>query len=162
MTLRTHSQFGRLSPADSIRRDSINKVTQQDYKNMLAVLRITSTRPGPSGNPQAPNAANTDESKACPYTSLPDPLLLKNGKKVAVAKTWWEKRRPEIVEDFDREIYGRVPKNTPKVHWEVVNITRDTSNHVTAITKKLIGRVDNSSYPSISVNIDLTLTTPAN
>src|SRR5438067_1719308 len=162
IALQSHSQFGRLSPADSIRRDSINKVTQQDYKNMLGILRITSTRPGPSGNPQSPNAANTDESKASPYTSLPDPLLLKNGKKVPDAKTWWEKRRAEIVEDFDREIYGRAPKNLPRVSWEVVSIIKDTSNHVAATTKKLIGHVDNSSYPSMSVNIDLTLTTPAN
>src|SRR5438477_11476596 len=162
IALRSHSQFGRLSSADSIRRDSINRVTQQDYKNMLGILKITSIRPGPSGNPQAPNAANTDESKASPYTSLPDPLVLKNGKKVTDAKAWWEKCRPEIVEDFGREIYGRVPKKIPKVNWEVISIIKDTSNHVAAITKKLIGHVDNLSYSSMSVNIDLTLTTPAN
>jgi len=156
-----YSQF-KLSPADSIRRDSINRVTQQDYNKMLAHLNINSTRLGPSGNPSAPNAANTDESKASPYTSLPDPLTLKNGGRVTDAKTWWEKRRPEIVEDFDSEIYGRVPNNLPKVTWEVVSATNDTSNHVAAITKKLIGHVDNSAYPSITVNIDLTLTTPAN
>jgi len=156
-----YSQF-KLSPADSIRRDSINRVTQQDYNNMLAQLNITSTRPGPSGNPSAPNAANTDESKASPYTSLPDPLILNNGKKVKDAKTWWSKRRPEIVENFDRDIYGRVPRNLPKVTWEVVSVANDTSNHVPAITKKLIGHVDNSSYRAITVNIDLTLTTPAN
>jgi hypothetical protein len=156
-----YSQF-KLSPADSIRRDSINRVTQQDYNKMLAQLNITSTRPGPSGNPSAPNAANTDESKASPYTTLPDPLILMNGKKVTDAKTWWSKRRPEIVEDFDSEIYGRVPKDLPKVNWEVVSVTNDTSNHVPAVTKKLIGHVDNSSYPAITVNIDLTLTTPAN
>ena len=129
---------------------------------MLAQLNITSTRPGPSGNPSAPDAANTDESKASPYTTLPDPLILNNGKKVKDAKTWWSKRRPEIVEYFDREIYGRVPNNLPKVTWEVVSVTNDTSNHVPAITKKLIGNVDNSSYRAIAVNIDLTLTTPAN
>jgi len=129
---------------------------------MLAQLNITSTRPGPSGNPSSPNSANTDESKASPFIALPDPLILKNGKKVTDAKTWWEKRRPEIVEDFDKEIYGRMPKNIPKVTWEVVSVTNDTSNQVPAITKKLIGHVDNSSYPSVSVNIDLTLTTPAN
>ena len=156
-----YSQF-KLSPADSIRRDSINRITQLDYKIMLAQLNITSTRPGPSGNPSSPNAANTDESKASPFITLPDPLILKNGKKVNDAKTWWEKRRPEIVEDFDKEIYGRMPTNIPKVTWEVVSITNDTSNQVPAITKKLIGHVDNSSYPSVSVNIDLTLTTPAN
>ncbi len=141
---------------------AIQQGTQVDYKNMLAQLHIDSIRPGPSGNPSAPNAANTDESKATQYTSLPDPLILKNGKKVTDAKTWWNKRRPEIVEDFDREIYGRVPKNIPKVTWEVVSVTNDTSQKIPAITKKLIGHVDNSSYPAITVNIDLTLTTPAN
>ena len=160
--LRGYSQFGRLSPLDSLRRDSINRVTQQDYKNMLTLLNIDSTRHGPSGNPSAPDAANSDESKASPYTTLPDPLILKNGKKVTDATTWWNKRRPEIVEDFDKEIYGRLPKNIPKVNWEVVSVSNDTSNHVPAITKKLIGRVNNSAYPPITVNIDLTLTTPAN
>jgi hypothetical protein len=156
-----YSQF-KLSPADSIRRDSINRITQQDYNDMLHQLNITSTRPGPSGNPSAPNAANTDESRASSYTSLPDPLVLRNGKKVTDAKTWREKRRPEIVEDFDREIYGRMPKNIPKVTWEVVSVTTDTSNQVPAIVKKLTGHVDNSSYPGITVNIDLTLATPVN
>lgn len=140
----------------------IQKGTQEDYKNMLGQLRIDSIRRGPSGNPSAPNAANTDEAKATPYTTLPDPLVLKNGKKVTDAKTWWNKRRPEIVEAFDKEIYGRLPKNIPHVKWEVVSITADTTHKVPAITKKLIGRVDNSSYPAITVNIDLTLTTPAN
>jgi hypothetical protein len=159
--LPAYSQF-RLSPADSIRRDSINKVTQQDYKNMLSLLQITSTRPGPSGNPQAPNAANIDEAKASTYTTLPDPLTLKNGKKVTDAKTWWNQRRPEIVEDFDREVYGRVPKNVPKVKWEVVKDTMENNGSFSVHTKKLVGHVDNSSYPAISVNIDLTLSTPAN
>jgi hypothetical protein len=158
---RGFSQF-RLSPADSIRRDSINRLTQQDYKIMLSQLNITSTRPGPSGNPQAPNAANIDESKASPYTTLPDPLILKNGKKVTDAKTWWNKRRPEIVEDFDREVYGRFPKEIPKVNWEILSTTQDMNGSFAVITKKLAGRVDNSSYPDINVDIQLTLTTPAN
>jgi hypothetical protein len=160
LTKNDFAQF-RLSPADSLRRDSINKVTQQDYKNMLSQLNIASTRPGPSGNPQAPNAANIDESKASPYTSLPDALILKNGKNVTDAKTWWQKRRPEIVEDFDGEIYGRVPKNTPKMNWEVVKDTIEMNGNFKVHTRKLIGHVDNSAYPSIKVNIDLTLSTPA-
>jgi hypothetical protein len=156
------SQFGKLSPADSIYWANIRRLTQLDYQNMLSQLHIDSTRPGPSGNPQAPNAANSDESKATQYTSLPNPLILNNGQPVTNAKTWWEKRRPEIVEYFDQDIYGKVPKNTPKVTWELVSTTYDTSDHVPAITKKLIGRVDNSADTSIKVNIDLTLTTPAN
>src|SRR6476620_5140804 len=122
-SLHCYSQF-KLSAADSIRRDSINRVTQQDYKTMLAQLNITSTRPGPSGNPSAPNAANTDESKASPFITLPDPLILENGKKVTDAKTWWEKRRPEIVEDFDKEIYGPMVFNIlcNVYHWRDPNI----------------------------------------
>jgi hypothetical protein len=65
-------------------------------------------------NPKSPNAVNYDESKASVYPSLPDPLLLKNGKRVTSAKLWWTKRRPEIVEDFDREILGRAPPTCPK------------------------------------------------
>ena len=75
---------------------------------------------------------------------------------------WWRQRRPEIVEDFDREIYGRVPANTPKVNWEVTSITRETNGTVPVITKKLAGHVDNSSDTNITVTIDLTLSTPAN
>ncbi len=156
---------GTNNTADSLRRDSIRRVTQQatqqDYQAMLAALNISSTRPGPSGNPSAPNAANVDESKASPYTTLPDPLILKNGKKVTDTKTWWKKRRPEIIEDFDREVLGRMPKNVPKVTWEVISTTNEMKGEVPVITKKLQGHVDNSTYPSIKVDIDLTLTTPA-
>lgn len=136
------------------------QATQADYKNMLAQLKIDSTRRGPSGNPSAPDAANTDETKASTYTSLPDPLILKNGKKVTDAKTWWNKRRPEIVEDFDREIYGRVPKNTPKVTWEVISTIDTSFGNIKAVTKNLSGHVDNSSYPQIKVDIQLSLTIP--
>jgi hypothetical protein len=129
---------------------------------MLDQLHIESTRPGPSGNPQAPNAANADEAKASPYTTLPDPLILKSGKKVTSARMWWQQRRPEIVEEFDREIYGRVPVNVPKVTWEVTSTTDTTIGSVKAITKNLLGHVDNSSYPQIKVDIQMTLTTPAN
>lgn len=155
------AQF-RMSAADSLRRDSINKATQQDYRHMLSQLQISTTRPGPSGNPQAPNAANSDEAKASPYTTLPDPLLLKNGKKVKDAQSWWTSRRAEIMEDFDREVYGRVPTNTPAVKWEVLSTTSEMNGSFPVVTKRLAGHVDNAAYPSIKVAIQLTLTTPAN
>lgn len=131
---------------------------------MMDLLHIPSTslRRGADGDPKSANAANYDEAKAGPISTLPDPLLLKGGKKVTSAKMWWEKRRPEIVEDFDREIYGRVPANTPKVHWEVVSTTKERNGGIPVITKKLRGHVDNSPYPRVTVDIDLTLTTPAN
>ncbi|MEI9959817.1 MAG: hypothetical protein WDM76_01420 [Limisphaerales bacterium] len=67
-----------------------------------------------------------------------DPLILKNGKKVTTPEMWWKQRRPEIVEDFDREIYGRVPANTPKVNWEIVSTTQTNYGAVPVITKRLI------------------------
>jgi hypothetical protein len=157
-----YAQFGKLSPADSVYWANIRRLTQIDYGNMLQQLHIDSTRRGPSGNPQASDAANSDESKATQYTSLPNPLILNDGQPVTSAKIWWDQRRPQIVEEFDREVYGRMPANLPKVRWEVVSTVYDTSHHVPAITKKLIGHVDNSSYPAITVNIELTLSTPAN
>jgi hypothetical protein len=128
---------------------------------MMDLLHITSLRRGANGDPKSPNAANYEESKANPYPNLPDPLLLKNGKKVTTPQIWWDERRPEIVEDLDREVYGRVPNNTPKVNWEVVSTTREMNGEIPVITKKLLGHLDNSSYPLETVDIDLTLTTPA-
>lgn len=137
--------------------------TREDHQRMLKLLNITELRPGANGsNPQAPNYANYDEAKVKPYPPLPDPLVLKNGKRVTSAKQWWNQRRAEIVEDFDREMYGRMPKVTPKVKWEVRSTTNEVKYDVPVITKQLIGHVDNSSYPQVTVDIRLTLTTPAN
>ena len=30
-----------------------------------------------------------------------------------------KQRRPELIEEFEREVYGKVPKNVPKVTWTV-------------------------------------------
>ena len=80
---------------------------------MMEALGIQSLREGANGmNRNAPNAANYDESKVKAFT-LPDPLVCKDGTKVTSAEQWWTRRRPEIVEDFDREVYGRVPKDVP-------------------------------------------------
>ena len=135
--------------------------SEQDHARLLEMLGIDSLRPRPSGNPEAPNAANSDESIANPYPNLPDPLTLNNGQKVTNAEMWWNRRRPEIEEFFDREVYGRVPANVPKVKWEVMSLTKDTVKNIPVITKKLLGHIDNSSYPLISVDINLTLTIPA-
>jgi hypothetical protein len=135
---------------------------QEDHQNMMDQLGIKTLRRGADGmNRQAANFQNTDESKANPWPTLPDPLCLKNGQKVTTAEMWWTRRRPEIVEDFDREVYGRVPKNVPKVTWEVTGATARTNGDTPVRTKGLVGHVDNSSCPSITVEIQLSLTTPA-
>src|SRR5690242_2298978 len=99
--------------------DTSHWTAADDHQNMMDQLGIKALRPGPSGNESAPNHANYDETTANPFPNLPDPLTLKNGKKVTSPEMWWRQRRPEIVEDFEREVIGRVPKNVPKVSWEV-------------------------------------------
>ena len=142
--------------------DSIRKVTELDHQRMMDLLKITSLRPGVDGmNPDAPNAANYDETKANPYPLLPDALKLNSGRKVTNPKAWWKKRRPEIVEDFDREVYGHLPQGIPPVEWEVLSETRDTVGLYHVKIRTLEGHVRNPSFPDMAVDIQLTLTVPA-
>jgi hypothetical protein len=104
---------------------------------------------------------NWDEAKANPWPKLPDPLLLNNGKRVKTAKVWWTERRPELVEIFDREIVGRVPAHTPAVRWEVTGTEQGSVGGVATVTKHLVGHVDNSEDPAITVNIQADLILPA-
>jgi hypothetical protein len=85
-------------------------------------------------NAQAPNRApavknaprdvvagipvNYDETKVGAYT-LPDPLVLANGKPVRDAKTWYNKRRPEIVRLFEDNQYGRSPGRPKAMSFDV-------------------------------------------
>ena len=133
----------------------------QDHQNMMDQLGVKALRPGPSGDEKAPNHANYDESKANPYPDAPDLLVMSNGEKVTTAKMWWDKRRPEIVEMFDKYVYGRVPANLPKVTWTVTAVDHEYIGFNPVIAKDIIGEVDNSSCPSIKVRIHMTLVTPA-
>jgi hypothetical protein len=73
---------------------------------------------------------------------------------------WWDKRRPELVEMFEKEVYGRVPQNLPKVTWAVTAIDHEFIGFSPVIAKDLVGEVDNSSCPSIKVKIHMTIVTP--
>jgi (4-O-methyl)-D-glucuronate---lignin esterase len=134
---------------------------EQDHQNMMHQLGIEALRPGPSGDPTAPNHANYDEEKANPYPNLPDALTLYNGKKVTTARMWWSERRPQIVHDFEQYIYGFIPKRIPKVSWSVVASEKEYVGFHPVIATELRGHVNNSSYPLISVNLRMTLVTPA-
>ncbi len=129
---------------------------------MMDQLGVKVLRPGANGNEKAPDHANYDESKANPFPDLPDALTLKNGQRVTTAEQWWRERRPEIVEDFEREVVGRIPVNVPKVTWIVISAIDSKVGIFPVIEKHLTGRVDNSMCPSINVDIQMTLTTPGN
>jgi hypothetical protein len=127
---------------------------------MLDQLGIKALRPGPSGNDSAPNHANYDEAKANPYPDLPNALTVKNGKEVTTKTVWWNRRRPEIVEDFEREVLGRVSKAVPKVTREITKTAEATVGSHPVIGKQLLGHFGNSPYPDIKVDIQMTIVVP--
>ncbi len=139
--------------------ERINRLSYADHKLMMKKLGISSIRRGPSGNPKAPDAANTDEAKVQPYF-LPNPLEFNDGSKVT-SPGQWKKRRAEIKELFDREIYGRLPDNIPSVKWKVKSVEETKDGDLAVKIKELEGVVDNSSFPAIEVVIKLTVGTPA-
>lgn len=143
-------------------KESSTFTTEQDHQNMMQQLGIQALRPGPSGNEKAPNHANYDEALANPCPELPDALTLKNGKKVRTAKQWWCKRRPEIVADFENEVYGKLPASIPSVFWTCKTADTATVCGTPVLTKQLVGHVDNSSFPQISVDINMVLVMPTN
>ena len=131
-----------------------------DHKNMMDQLGIVSLRPGKSGQNQTGPGFDLATANAWMPT-MPDVLKMKDGTKVTTPAQW-TKRRAEIVEDFEREVYGRIPANVPKVTWEVTATTEGESGGIPTVTKTLVGRVDNSAFPQITVNIQGSFTIPKN
>jgi lysophospholipase L1-like esterase len=148
-----------MSPEERARLDTLSR---EDHADMLRQLGITKLRPGFSGNPAAPNSANYDPAKANPYPDWPEPLTLQDGRKVTSADTWWQKRRPEIAEDFEREVYGRVPTNAPKVTWEVTETVSTRVGGQPVVARRVTGHVDNSAYPALTVDIKMAVVVPVN
>jgi hypothetical protein len=107
-----------LTPEQQAERARIQEGNRVDHADMLKQLGITAVRPGRNSRADQPNAANYDEALANPYPKLPELMTLRNGRKVTT-KAQWEVRRKEILEDFEREVVGRVPKVVPKVTWQV-------------------------------------------
>jgi putative membrane-bound dehydrogenase-like protein len=126
-----------------------------DYQNLLDQLGLKKVRKGRDGGKDT-----SDEATANPYKdSMPDLMTFKDGMKVKTADQW-PKRRAEIVEEFEREVYGRIPKNVPKVKWEVTRTVEGESGGIATVTKTLVGHVDNSDFPKIKVDIQASFTVP--
>ncbi|MGB6194708.1 MAG: hypothetical protein WBF42_19745, partial [Terracidiphilus sp.] len=145
-------------PAPTPEQLAIQAASEKDHQRVMDELGIKTLRAPVENNP---NSTNYDESKANVYPNIPDPLLMSDGTRVTTATMWWTKRRPQILELYDREIYGRTPPNLPKVNWEVKSVVHEMNGGVPVITKTLVGHVDNSADRQITVDIELTLSTPA-
>ncbi len=150
-----------LVPAARSQCKVVQMTAAQARLRMMNLLHIKTLRPGYNGNPKAPNAANYDEAKAGPFSKIPDALVLNDGKRVTSAAAWWKVRRPQLVTLFNQDIYGYMPKDIPPVQWRVVSVKHELNGKVPVITKQLVGHVQNPHCPSLQVNIQLTLSTPA-
>jgi hypothetical protein len=150
-----------LAPAPSLGQDKGKQpdfipADYDDYQNMLDQLGIKKMRRGRDAKAKD----TSDEATANPYKdSMPDLLTFKDKMKVTTGDQW-PKRRAEIVEEFEREVYGRVPRNVPKVKWEVTNTVEGESGGIATVTKTLVGHVDNSDFPKIKVDIQASFTVP--
>ena len=141
--------------------EPVTFTAEQDHQNMMDQLGIKSIRRGFDADQSSPYAANYDESKANPYPEIPELMKTNSGKKEKTAKQWYEVRRPEIIEDFEREVYGRLPENIPSVTWTVTAQEIETVGMMRVKAKQLVGHVDNSACPSINVDIKMVVVTPA-
>lgn len=176
------------SPAAIAERARLNALATADFQRMLAQLHLTEPAlPPPETDPRRPAGTrpdphyprnwtdgvpghtfvrsgwgswtNYDLAKAGPGP-LPDPLVLNDGARVTDAAAWWEKRRPEILADFQNEIYGRIPARTPKITWSVAE-SDDHALGDRAKFRRIVGHIDNSAFPAAAPEIDLRLYTPA-
>jgi hypothetical protein len=148
----THAQSAVTSAAEA---------TQQDHRGMQEQLGIRTLRPGPSGDEHAANHANYDEAQANPFPDWPDALRLNDGRIVKSPEMWRRLRRPQIVEAFEREVYGRVPAGVPEITWAVAASEAERVGPVSVMASRVIGHLDNSSYPTIAVDISMMLVKPA-
>ncbi len=144
-------------------RDSLNKVAEADYANMMEQLGIKEMKPGRNPNTQdVTQHPNYDELIANPYYIYPELLVTNSGKQVKNAKMWNKVRRPELVKTFEEEIYGCIPENVPDVDWQIVSEEKAKLGDIDVVLRTLTGVVDNSSYPEISVNIQANVIYPDN
>ncbi|MDB5704057.1 MAG: hypothetical protein JWN66_1173 [Sphingomonas bacterium] len=156
-TLATPAQAA--PPADP-ERERIAAASEAERAREMGLLGITALTPSVSArDPSKPDFANFDEARANPFPTLPDPLT--NDAGVKVTRATWPARRAEIAEQFDREVYGRVPAIVPTVTWRVAETVNETIGSTPVVTKKLVGHVDNSAAPGIAVDILMNVTTPA-
>lgn len=168
--------------------EKINSDSRKDWERTVAALGIVLPKslPPPDKDPRRPAGTfqkagssnwydstgnfyvrsewgtwnNYDEKRANPYSELPDPLRLADGRPVKDMATWWEVRRPQIVAAFDDEVYGKKPSFVPEVRWKVTGMLDSSVGNIPVLVKTLRGIVDNSMCPAISVTIQVVLTTP--
>jgi hypothetical protein len=141
-------------------RAAISAASAAERSRELKLLGITAIQPPATAyDIGKPGNANYDESKANPYPNLPSLMVMKDGKKVTTAAQW-SARRKELLDLFAENVYGNYPAHIPSVTWKVESTEEKTVAGLPAVVKHIVGHVDNSAYPAITVNIVADVVTP--
>src|SRR5579859_2306996 len=149
------------APPSTSDRAAIADASRAERDRELKLLGISEMQPGATAyDIGKPGNANFDESKANPYPKLPDVLIMNGGTRVETPEQW-KTRRAELKVMFDENVYGKYPAHIPNVTWSVDSVETMLVQGLPAIVKHVNGRVDNSSYPSITVEIHADVVTPA-
>lgn len=115
------------------------------HANPVLVEKLSKERPG----------VNYYEEKIPPYT-LPDLFKSNNGMKITSADLWYKIRRPEIIELFRKNVYGRVPETPYK---EEIKVTGSDALALDGLaTQKKIEITIEANERSLTIH--LTLFTP--
>ncbi|MBN1144002.1 MAG: acetylxylan esterase [Bacteroidales bacterium] len=102
--------------------------------------------------------ANYDESKVPAYM-LPNPLILLNGQSVGDSSAWWQQRRPEILDLFENEVYGKTPSRKLPVSFRVTSAEKPALNGM-AVRKEVTAYFTaNEQGPSMRILIYLPVNT---
>lgn len=94
---------------------------------LCALLLLIAASPAVFATAAEPFKANYDESLVPEYT-LPDPLSLLDGRQVESADVWISQRRPEILQLFEEQVYGRAPAGAPDFSFREVSRSNDALN----------------------------------
>jgi hypothetical protein len=69
-------------------------------------------------------STNYEESKAGTFP-LPDPLVFNDGKPVKTAREWRQRRRAEILQLLESNVYGRSPKPPKHIRFQVFDVDKE-------------------------------------
>jgi hypothetical protein len=108
-----------------------------------------------AGNPlryaASGHVSNYDEAKVAPYT-LPDPLVMTDGRPVRDAAMWMKERRPEILRLYQDFIFGHVPATAPKITF--AEVKAEPALDGKAVRKTIVGRIgEGADAPTVTVSL---------
>lgn len=89
---------------------------------VIFVLFITLFQLILPGSGVAQDLKGIREESLVPAYTLPDPLILSNGKAVTTAAMWWNQRRPELLKQFEENVYGKTPSKKQPVSFAVISV----------------------------------------